>query len=152
MYRGTSAALAGLQIQLDTGWARQTQEKKVAKHPAILSSLECAFFEACHMSPTPRDGGKTGGRTSHRPAVLALPPLLAVRLMARVSFCVIDFDATAGLPFAGRLRAFSCSCGRTTPAPRQSQAFADTCDAPLPLAGAGNSLTSSWQGMPVSQP
>lgn len=50
-------------------------------------------------------------RTSHSPAVLAPAPVLAERLMARDSFCDMDFPACDGAPLAGRARAFSASCG-----------------------------------------
>ncbi len=59
--------------------------------------------------------GRRGGRASQSPAALGPPPALPERLMARVSFDVMDFAAAAGAPLAGRLRAFSCSCARTGP-------------------------------------
>lgn len=43
--------------------------------------------------------------------MLAPTPVLAERLMARDSFCDMDFPACDGAPLAGRTRAFSASCG-----------------------------------------
>ena len=81
-------------------------------HPS-LSSAAVARLPANTLQLAPGSVRVWGlGRASQSPAVLAPAPVLAERLMARDSFCDMDFAAGDSVPLVGRARAFSASCAQ----------------------------------------